>query len=191
MLALLNQYPAANGSALGDGVNLWVVYTFSSPYPGSLNTSIAKLDFTPNDRHHLFIRGNLQKVTQLNVVQFPGQAPSYSYVDNSKGLAAGDTFTISPAIVNDFRYGYIRQGYSNRGIGQGNYTCASGSWTSRRRSRELRWINVPVNNFIDNFTMTKGRHTLFCRRELEDCSQQPELRCALLQRRAIPMSTGW
>ena len=157
MLAVLNQYPAANGSALGDGLNLGS-YTFSSPYPGSLNTSIAKLDFTPNDKHHLFIRGNLQKDTQLNVVQFPGQAPSYSYEDNSKGLAAGDTWTISPALVNDFRYGYIRQGYSNRGIGQGNYTVLRFLDQPTPESR-TSVINVPVNNFIDNFTMSKGRHT--------------------------------
>ena len=71
MLAVLNQYPAANGSALGDGVNLGS-YTFSSPYPGSLNTSIAKLDFTPNDKHHLFIRGNLQKDTQAECTAVSG-----------------------------------------------------------------------------------------------------------------------
>ena len=110
MLAYFSQYPAANGSALGDGLNLGS-YTFSSPYPGSLNTSILKLDYVPNAKHRLFIRGNLQKDTQENVLQFPGQTPSYSYIDNSKGLAAGDTWGISPSLVNDFRYGYIRQGF--------------------------------------------------------------------------------
>ena len=96
-------------------------FTFSSPFPGSLNTSIAKLDYTGRPAP-LVLRGNLQKDTQLNVVQFPGQAPSYTYEDNSKGLAAGDTWTISPSIVNDFRYGYVRQGYSNRGTAQGSFT---------------------------------------------------------------------
>ncbi|MBV8436374.1 MAG: TonB-dependent receptor [Silvibacterium sp.] len=157
MLTVLNQYPAANGSALGDGINLGS-YTFSSPFPGSLNTSIAKFDYTPNDKHHLFIRGNLQKDTQDNVVQFPGQAPSYTYEDNSKGLAAGDTWSISQALVNDFRYGYVRQGYSNRGIGQGNYTILRFMDQPTPESRSSL-INVPVDNFIDNFTMTKGKHT--------------------------------
>ena len=157
-LASFNEYPVANGSALGDGLNLGS-YTFSSPYPGSLNTSIAKFDYTPNDRQHLFIRGNLQKDTQLNVVQFPGQAPSYTYEDNSKGLAAGDTWTISPSLVNDFRYGYVRQGYSNRGTGQGSYTIFRFMDQPTPESRSTI-VNVPVNNFIDNFTMTKGRHTL-------------------------------
>ncbi len=143
--------------ALGDGLNLGS-YTFSSPYPGSLNTSIAKFDYTPNDRHHLFIRGNLQKDTQMNVVQFPGQAPSYTYEDNSKGLAAGDTWTISPALVNDFA-----TAISGRDIRIAAQVRArirsSASWTSQRLSREASVVNVPVNNFIDNFTMSKGRHT--------------------------------
>jgi hypothetical protein len=158
MLAILNQYPVANGSALGDGLNLGS-YTFSSPYPGSLNTSIAKFDYTPNDEQHLFVRGDLQKDTQENVLQFPGQAPSYSYEDNSKGIAAGDTWTISPALVNDFRYGYIRQGYSNRGTGQGNYNVLRFMDQPTPESRSSI-VNVPVNNFIDNFTMSKGKHTL-------------------------------
>ena len=97
IVSVFNQYPAANGASLGDGLNLGS-YTFSSPYPGSLNTSIAKFDFTPNDKHHLFIRGNLQKDTQANVLQFPGQAPSYWYEDNSKGVCGGryvDDFVIA------------------------------------------------------------------------------------------------
>jgi hypothetical protein len=92
------------------------------------------------------------------VLQFPGQAPSYSYEDNSKGLAAGDTWSITPALVNDFRYGYIRQGYSNRGIGEGEYTILRFMDHPTPESRSTL-VNVPVHNFIDNVTLTKGRHT--------------------------------
>ncbi|MGC1298604.1 MAG: carboxypeptidase-like regulatory domain-containing protein [Alloacidobacterium sp.] len=158
VLAYFSQYPAANGAALGDGLNLGS-YTFSSPYPGSLNTSILKLDYTPNEKHRLFIRGNLQQDTQENVLQFPGQTPSYSYIDNSKGLAAGDTWGISPSLVNDFRYGYVRQGYSNRGTGQGSYVFFRFMDQSTAESRSTI-VHVPVQNFIDNFTASKGKHTL-------------------------------
>ena len=110
-----------NGATEGDGYNL-LSYTFASPYPGSLNTSILKLDYAINDKHHLFVRGNLQKDTQSGVEDFPGDPPSSRLMDNSKGIAAGETWSITPNIVNDVRYGYIRQGYSNRGTGQGDYT---------------------------------------------------------------------
>ena len=43
VLSYFSQYPTANGSALGDGLNLGS-FTFSPPYPATLNTSIAKLD---------------------------------------------------------------------------------------------------------------------------------------------------
>ncbi len=157
VLAYFRQYPAANGSALGDGLNLGS-YTFSSPFPGSLNTSILKLDYAATEKHRLFIRGNLQKDTQLNVLQFPGQIPSYAYADNSKGLAAGDTWSISPKVVNDFRYGYIRQGFSNRGTGQGSYVVFRFMDQATPESRSSV-VHVPVHNFIDNVTVSKGSHT--------------------------------
>ena len=158
VLTYFSGFPAANGSALGDGLNLGS-YTFSSPFPGSLNTSIVKLDYTPTDRQHIFIRGNLQKDTQLNVLQFPGQAPSYTYEDNSKGIAGGDTWSISSTLINDFRYGYVRQGYSNRGTGQGSYVVFRFMDQATPESRTTI-TNVPVHNFIDTVTKTKGAHTL-------------------------------
>ena len=158
ILGYFNQYPSANGAALGDALNLGS-YTFSSPFPGSLNTSILKLDYVPNDSHRLFIRGNLQKDTQEDVIQFPGQLPSYSYIDNSKGLAAGDTWGISPSLVNDFRYGYVRQGLSNRGSGQGSYVFFRFMDQSTPETRSTL-VHVPVHNFIDNFTVSKGTQTI-------------------------------
>jgi hypothetical protein len=157
-LSYFNRYPAANGSALGDGLNLGS-YTFSSPFPGSLNTSILKLDYAPNQKQRLFVRGNFQKDTQQDPIQFPGQQASYSYNDNSKGMAAGDTWTPASSLVNDFRYGYIRQGYSNRGTGQGAYVVFRFMDQSTPESRSSI-IRVPVHNFIDNVTLTRGNHTL-------------------------------
>ena len=44
VLAFFQQYPMPNGATQGDGYNL-LSYTFASPYPGSLNTTILKLDY--------------------------------------------------------------------------------------------------------------------------------------------------
>ena len=162
VLAFFQQYPMPNGATEGDAYNL-LSYTFSSPYPGSLNTSILKLDYAINDRHHLFVRGNLQKDTQAGVENFPGDPPSSDLRDNSKGIAAGETWSITPQIVNDVRYGYIRQGYSNRGTGQGDYTTfrfINDVATDPDYVTRSTVINVPVNNIVDNLTWTKGSHTL-------------------------------
>jgi hypothetical protein len=159
ILAVMNQYfPPANGASQGDGYNLGS-YTFSSPYPGSLNTSIAKFDWLPSGKHHLFARGNLQKDNQAGILQFPGQPPSTFLKDNSKGLAGGDTWSITNNLVNDLRYGYIRQGYSNRGAGQGDYITFRFVADPVAETRSTI-VNVPIHNIVDNLSWTKGNHNL-------------------------------
>ena len=120
MIQYLSTEPAATVLAGGDGVNNGS-YNFSSPAPNRLNTNIGKIDYTPNARNHIFVRGNLQKDVAAGAQNLPGQAPSTFLEDNTKGLAAGHTITITPNMVNDLRYAYIRQGYSSAGIGQGDY----------------------------------------------------------------------
>jgi hypothetical protein len=162
VLQFFQQYPMPNGATEGDGYNL-LSYTFSSPFPGSLNTSILKLDYALNEKHHLFVRGNLQKDTQSGVEDFPGDPPSSRLEDNSKGIAAGETWSITPHIVNDVRYGYIRQGFANRGTGQGDYTTfrfINDSATDPAYITRSSVVTLPVNNIVDNLTWTKGSHTL-------------------------------
>ena len=159
VLAYLQQYPAANGTSLGDGGYTTGSFTFSSPAPVSLNTTIARIDFMPDQKQHVFVRGNLQKDTQDGVEQFPGQGPSYVIKDNSKGIVAGYTVTFTPTLVNDLRYGYIRQGYGNSGVGSGVYTDFRFFTPLTAETRNTIY-SVPVNNIVDNLSWTKGRHTL-------------------------------
>ncbi|WP_082662070.1 TonB-dependent receptor [Terracidiphilus gabretensis] len=153
------QLPAPNGVQTGDGINL-ASYTFASPNPINLNTLIAKLDYTPGDRHHLFARGNFQEDHTSGPIQFPGAPPNYSIVDNSKGLAAGDTWTLSPSLVNNFRYGFVRQGYANRGSTTSPYVSFQGIDTLVGTGYTSSIVSVPTHNFADDLTWVKGNHTL-------------------------------
>ena len=157
-LGYFNSMPIANGTLTGDGLNEGS-YAFSSPNPQTLNTSIARLDYTPSDRHRIFVRGNLQKDTYGAAENFPGQGPAYVNEDNSKGVTAADTWTIRSTLINDLHYGYIRQGYSSRGIGQGDYVDFRFLATPTAETRNSA-TNVPVNNIIDNLNWTKGRHSI-------------------------------
>jgi Carboxypeptidase regulatory-like domain len=157
-LAYFNSAPLANGTLEGDGINTGS-YSFASPNPVSLNTSIGRIDYTPNDKHRIFVRGNLQKDTTDNPEQFPGQGPSSVRVDNSKGIIAGDTWTISPTLINDIRYGYVRQGISDRGVGNGDYVDFRFMANATAETRTTI-TSVPVNNIVDNLSWTKGKHTL-------------------------------
>jgi hypothetical protein len=158
VLAYFNQFPAANGTAAGDGLNTGS-FTFSSPAPARLNTSIVRIDYTPSLKHRIFVRGNLQKDTFSGVEQFPGQPPSTQRIDNSKGIAAGDTWTITSNLVNDLRYGYIRQGYGDSGTGTGDYVDFRFIDTLTSEDRKTIY-SVPVNNIVDNLNWVKGKHTL-------------------------------
>lgn len=154
----LTSMPLANGTLVGDTLNRGS-FSFASPNPIRLNTSIARLDYTPSDRHRIFVRGNLQKDITDNPEQFPGQGPSDVLEDNSKGITAGDTWTISPSLINDIRYGYVRQGFGDIGVGSGDYVDFRFLDNASAETRTTI-TSVPVNNIVDNLSWTKGKHTI-------------------------------
>jgi hypothetical protein len=158
-LAFLNSEPTANGSNTGDGGYNTGSYTFASPAPYTTNTTIVRIDYVPSTKHRIFGRGNLQKDIQSGVEQFPGQPPSSSLISNNKGIAFGDTWTITQNIVNDIRYGYTRQGSGDSGVGTGDYVDFRfiDEPTSETRSTIL---SSPVNNIVDNLNITKGNHSI-------------------------------
>ncbi len=158
-MSYFQSMPAANGALQGDGGYNTGSYSFSSPNPKRLNTTIVRLDYVPSDKHRIFARANLQDDFTGGTEQFPGQPPSFILQDNTKGMTFGDTWTISPNIVNDIRYGYIRQGNSNRGIGSGDYVDFRYISTSTAETRTTL-ASVPVNNIVDNFNWTKGKHSI-------------------------------
>jgi Carboxypeptidase regulatory-like domain/TonB dependent receptor len=161
----------------GDGVNT-AGYIFASPAPVTLNTGIGKIDYTINQKQRMFVRGNLQKDTgnlptgstdcpglvashDCGLQNLPGQPQASRSEDNTKGLAVGHTWTPTSNVVNDFRYGYIRQGYSTRGVGSGSGDWVNFRFVDQPTSHALTTIvSVPVHNIIDNFTWTRGKHTV-------------------------------
>ena len=156
-LTTLNAYPNPN-SAGGDGLNTGG-FTWSAPNPARLNTYITKFDYQLTTGQRLFVRGNLQGDRSFLAPQFPGNPPSASLVSTSKGVAVGHTWTISSTLINNFRYGYIRQSLNNVGAGNNSFSDFVGiSPLTAENTTTL--LNVPVHNFVDDFTWVKGKHTL-------------------------------
>jgi hypothetical protein len=156
-LTTLNAYPDPNTIG-GDGLNTGG-FTWSAPNPGRLNTYIAKLDYQVSAGQRLFVRGNLQGDRSSSAPQFPGNPPSASLVSTSKGMAVGHTWTISSTLINNFRYGYIRQSLDNVGAGNNSFSDFVGiSPLTAENTTTL--LSVPVHNFVDDFTWVRGKHTL-------------------------------
>lgn len=162
--AVFQGYPLPNNPfGGGDGLNI-AAFTFSDPTPAKLDTYIVKLDYnlTSNGSHHLFLRGNLQndRLTP-NGSQFPGEPPDVIERNNSKGLAAGYTAVLRNNLINNFRYGYIREGLDQAGLQTQPYiSFYSGAISSPQGETPTINVQVPLNNFVDDVTWTKGKHTL-------------------------------
>ena len=157
-ITLFNQYPQSNGLVVGDGGLNTASFTWSAPNPIVLKTYIAKIDYSAG-KHHLFVRGNLQGDSTQGSPEFPGESASYNLTNNSKGIAANDSWVIRSNLINSARYGYIRQGIGNRGAGDGPYVDFGGLSSIDAENRTTLQT-VPVHNFTDDLTWVKHEHTL-------------------------------
>lgn len=160
VMSILQGYPAPNDPTQGDGLNT-SGFRFAANQKAHYNTSIARIDYniTADGRHIVFWRGNLQADNQGGAPQFPGQPPSTSYLDNSRGFAAGYTAVLAPNKVNTFHWGFTRQGGETEGISQQPEVTLAGVSSPLSFSRSSAY-HVPVNNFIDDFSWTRGSHSL-------------------------------
>jgi hypothetical protein len=176
-LPILQSYPLPNTDSVGDTLN-FRGFTFSAPAPSRLNTFIGKLDLniTQNGNHKLFVRGNLQddhfvqasagtspgtdSATNGDAVQmFPGQPANATNFDNSKGIAIGYTAVLTPNVINNIRYGYVRQGLGTAGIGDQPHIFLRGLDDPVGFGRS-QFVKVPINTLTDDLTWTKGKHTI-------------------------------
>jgi hypothetical protein len=160
--AILNTYPASNTNAAvgADGFN-YQGYTFSGATPVTLNTYVAKIDYniTQNGNHRLFVRGIMNGDKSDNAPQFPGQIPNIAQVTVAKSLAVGYTAVLSPNLINNFHYGFTREAVDQIGAGNVTYVILRGLDNPGGQSNDSYNVAVPVNNFNDDLSWTKGSHT--------------------------------
>ena len=156
-VAFFKQYPLANAPG-GDGYNTGG-YNFTSPAPINQITNIARLDYNLSSKQTLFVRGNLQSDNQATSLQFPGLPAAATLYGNNKGIAAGHVWSINEHTTNNARYGYTRTGSATRGTGSQPYTAFQ-VFDNLTATTTTNIYEVGTNNFSDDLSYTKGRHTL-------------------------------
>lgn len=116
MLNYFNTFPLPNDSSVGDGLN-YSRYRFAAPIRNDNDVYIARFDYRldQNGKHTLFWRGALQDRYNPGARFLPGTTPEHTIVDHSKGFAIGYTAVLTPALVNNLRYGLTRQSVGNAG----------------------------------------------------------------------------
>ena len=163
--AIFNLYPHPNTDA-GDGSDAldFRGFTFAAPNPQKTDTYIAKLDLhlTKDGKHTLFVRGNLQNDHEKSPPEFPGLPPNQFITNNSKGIALGYTALLSNTLINNFRYAFVRQGTGQSGTATSNFNHFRGldNLTGLDGAFRTAVNNVPVHNFADDLSWTRGNHTL-------------------------------
>jgi hypothetical protein len=156
--AILNQYPGSNENA-GDGSNT-LGYRFSSNANSKFNTFITRLDYhiTSTGSETLFARGELQNFREPGQQQFPGQSAASTVFDDSKGVTVGLTSVLSAKLVNEFRWGFVRQGGQTAGASFDPAVLLDGIDSITPFTRSTIFF-VPTNQFTDNLNWTHKNHT--------------------------------
>jgi hypothetical protein len=160
--AVFEDYPTPNTlTGGGDLLNLQG-FTFPGASPTKHDTYIVRLDYklTPNGNHSLFVRGNLQNDHDSKPPQFPGLPPNEIDTDNAKGIAVGYTALLSSTLINNFRYALVRQGLGVAGANSHDYVHFRTIDDIAGFAYQSTFTNVPVHNFVDDVSWTKGKHTL-------------------------------
>jgi hypothetical protein len=157
-IAYMNQFPHANSSTGGDGLNTGT-FTFVSPKPTDQITNVARIDYNLNSRQSVFVRGILQGDNSASALQFPGLPPNSNIYGNSRGIAAGHIWSITNNLTNNLRYGFTRQNSNTQGAGSHPYVSFNSFSPLTGTTKNSDYI-VNTNNFVDDATFTKGRHVI-------------------------------
>ena len=151
------KYPT-NDPSVGDGLN-YAGFRFSAPVSVNDDAFIARTDYHLDaaGKHTLFFRGALHNFKNPQEPFLPGTPPMSTIADHSKGVALGYTALIAPTMVNTFHWGLTRQSTGLVGNTNQEWNTFNGLDQGFQYSRNLQ---MPVYNFLDDLSWTKGSHTL-------------------------------
>ena len=156
LAAAAAKYPA-NDASLGDQLNTGG-FRFNSPTPTHLNSHIAKLDFNLTNRQTAFFRANVIYDHQTLPRWLPDTISPLVW-SHPWGIAAGHTWSLSNNVVNNFRYGFTRQAYTDAGDSTGNDTDFRFVFQPNGETHTVSRI-TPVHNITDDVSWIKGNHTI-------------------------------
>ena len=153
-------WPHANSAASGDGLNT-LGYVFSSPISLVQDWYIAKVDYnvTQDGKHRISVSGALANVSNPGAQFLPGQPPEDSLVNYNKGIIVGYTGVISNTIVNNFRYGYVRESVGQNGNSSQQWIFLRGLNDQTGAITRTQKFQRPINTFSDDVSWSRGRHT--------------------------------
>ncbi len=150
------RYPA-NDTTVGDGLNT-SGFRFNSPTPVALNSHFARLDYAISSKQTLFARVNVIHDLSTTASWFPDTIAPQTW-SHPTGFVIGHTWTISNNWVNNFRYGYTRQAFTQGGDSTGNDISFRFVFQPTSQTHTLSRV-TPVQNITDDLSWIHGNHTV-------------------------------
>jgi hypothetical protein len=166
-MTYFKSYPSPNDTTVGDGVN-YSGFRWAAPIHDNKNWYIAKMDYniTSDAKQRLSVSGALANEGNPQTPFLPaapaGSLFNYTNAQNTflnfnKGLIFNYSSVIKQTLVNNFRYGYIRESYGNIGDSDQQYIIMRGFNQGVTRSSTFQ---RPANTFADDLSWIHGTHTL-------------------------------
>jgi hypothetical protein len=150
------KYPA-NDLSQGDGLNT-LGFRFNAPTPVHLNSHIAKFDFNLSSHQTAFFRVNVIDDHQTLPQWLPDTASPQVW-NHPWGFAVGHTWTIGNNWVNNLRYGYTRQAFTEGGDSNGNDISFRFVFQPTGEQHPLQRV-TPVHNITDDVSWIRGNHNI-------------------------------
>ncbi|MGH9842403.1 MAG: carboxypeptidase regulatory-like domain-containing protein, partial [Blastocatellia bacterium] len=156
-LDILKTAPLPNDFSIGDNLNR-AGFRFNAPISTRLNASIARFDYTVNEKQTVFFRGNYQEDLFGVAPNFPG-TPSPNFWVHPKGFGAGHNWTLTNNIVNSARVGLTRTALSAQGDNAGTAILFRDVFAPLLNTRTQSRTN-PTWNIADDVSWVKGTHAV-------------------------------
>lgn len=161
--AILKLYPEPNNIGTSDGLNT-LGFRFNSPNSSLEDQFTIKADYNATDKQHIFFRESWERNSSIDGLNnadapFPGGIQG-TQGGHRWGLSTGHDWTISPSLINEFRYGYqsASVGFLRPERPQGEAIIPN-TWTNPILAAFPQGRNSPVNQFTDNLTWVRHNHT--------------------------------
>ena len=157
LLAAAASKYTANDTTVGDGLNTSGL-RFNSSTPVKQTTATARVDYILNSKHNLYVRGNYQNDISTGTSRFPDTAQVQTW-SHPRGFVVSESWTVSPNIINSFRYGLTRDAITTGGDSNQNSVNFRFIFQPLNYSR-ARVRTTPVHNLVDDISWNKGKHTV-------------------------------
>jgi hypothetical protein len=168
MIAYMAQLPSGNSPVQGlDHIGsppqdlAFNGLIFNAPQATTNNVYTARMDYniTKDGRHAVYVRGVLGGLkTDLIEANYPGEDPTSTLLNNSRGIAASYTAQLLPNLTNTLHYGFTRLGVSQSGAEGARFNVRS--YTDILNFSRAFGHQVPVNEVRDDVIWTHSRHTI-------------------------------